>query len=97
MAGPLGEGNLRAVENLKESREILRFGIGLFTGLAVLEAEGQPGGLTDILAVVLAQTGCDFRYYKKSTTLRRIERRMGLHRLADLAQYCGLLQRDAGH
>ncbi|HSB77980.1 MAG TPA: CheR family methyltransferase [Candidatus Methylomirabilis sp.] len=62
---------------------------------AVLEAEGKPGGFTDILAVVRAQTGCDFRYYKKSTTLRRIERRMGLHRIADMAQYCGLLRRDA--
>jgi two-component system CheB/CheR fusion protein len=41
------------------------------------------------------KTGCDFRYYKKSTTLRRIERRMGLHRIADLAQYCDLLRRDA--
>ena len=35
---------------------------------------------------VLAQTGCDFRCYKKSTILRRIERRMGLHRIADVAR-----------
>jgi len=62
---------------------------------AVLEAEGKPGGFTDILASVLAQTGCDFRCYKKSTTLRRIERRMGLHRISDIAQYHQLLHRDA--
>jgi two-component system CheB/CheR fusion protein len=61
---------------------------------AVLEAEGKLGGFDDILAVVLAQTGCDFRYYKKSTTLRRIERRMGLHSISDMAQYCALLKRD---
>ena len=43
-----------------------------------------------------AQTGCDFRCYKKSTILRRIERRMGLHRIADMAQYGALLAQDAG-
>ena len=62
---------------------------------AVLEAEGKPGGLQDILALVLAQTGCDFRCYKKSTILRRIERRMGLHRISDVAKYCELLRADA--
>ena len=61
---------------------------------AVLEAEGKPGGVQDILALVLAQTGCDFRCYKKSTILRRIERRMGLHRISDVAEYSGLLSRD---
>ena len=63
---------------------------------AVLEAEGKPGGLQDILALVLAQTGCDFRCYKKSTILRRIERRMGLHRISDLARYYDLLRQDTG-
>ncbi len=62
---------------------------------AVLEAEGKPGGVQDILALVLAQTGCDFRCYKKSTILRRIERRMGLHRISDVAEYNTLLSKDA--
>jgi two-component system, chemotaxis family, CheB/CheR fusion protein len=62
---------------------------------AVLEAEGTPGGFTDILTMMRAQTGYDFRGYKKSTTLRRIERRMGLRHTADLAQYRDLLRRDA--
>ena len=44
---------------------------------------------------MLAQTGCDFRCYKKSTILRRIERRMGLHRISDVAEYNTLLSRDA--
>ena len=61
---------------------------------AVLEAEGKPGGLQDILSLVLAQKGCDFRCYKKSTILRRIERRMGLHRISDLARYYDLLRQD---
>ncbi len=61
---------------------------------AVLAAEGKPGGVQDILALVLAQTGCDFRCYKTNTILRRIERRMGLHRIADVAQYSSMLSRD---
>ena len=62
--------------------------------MAVLEAEGKPGGVQDILALVLAQTGCDFRCYKKSTILRRIERRMGLHRISNVAEYSTLLSQD---
>jgi two-component system CheB/CheR fusion protein len=62
---------------------------------ADLEAEGKPGGLSEILATVLAKTGCDFRCYKKSTILRRIERRMGLRRISDIAQYGKLLRQDA--
>lgn len=61
---------------------------------AVLEDEGKPGGLQDILSFVLAQKGFDFRHYKKSTVLRRIERRMGLHRIPDLAGYYSLLRQD---
>jgi two-component system, chemotaxis family, CheB/CheR fusion protein len=60
----------------------------------VLEAEGKPGGLQDILSLVLAQKSSDFRCYKKSTILRRIERRMGLHRIPDLARYYDLLLQD---
>ncbi len=63
---------------------------------AVLEAEGTPGGFNSILAIVRNQTACDFRCYKKSTILRRIERRMGLHRIPDMTEYSGLLGRDAG-
>lgn len=61
---------------------------------AVLDGEAKPGGLHDILALILNQQGCDFRYYKKSNILRRIERRMGLHRISDLSLYYDLLQQD---
>jgi two-component system CheB/CheR fusion protein len=61
----------------------------------VLAAEGKPGGLNEIFAIVLAQTNCDFRCYKKSTILRRIERRMGLRHISDMAQYSGMLRQDA--
>ncbi len=59
---------------------------------AVFEAEGKPGDLQDILSLVLAQKGREFKCYKKSTIVRRIERRMGLHRISDLAQYYDFLR-----
>jgi two-component system CheB/CheR fusion protein len=43
---------------------------------------------------VLAQKGSDFRFYKKSTIVRRIERRMGLHQIPDLLRYYDLLRQD---
>ena len=60
----------------------------------VLEVDGKIGGLQDILALVLSQTGHDFRSYKQSNILRRVERRMGLHRITEMARYYDLLHRD---
>ncbi len=39
---PWRDGDLRAPSNLKEEVPVLRFGLGLFTALALLEAEGWP-------------------------------------------------------
>jgi len=63
--------------------------------VAVLEAEAEPGGLQDILSLVKAQKGCDFSYYKRGTISRRIERRMSLHQIPNLARYHDLLLHDA--
>ena len=62
---------------------------------AVLEGKGKPGGLQDILTILQTQSNCDFRFYKKNTILRRIERRMGLHRISDVSRYYDLLRSDA--
>jgi len=43
--------------------------------------------LGEILALVLAQTGSDFSDYKQKTLLRRIERRMTVHKLKSLEEY----------
>ncbi len=61
----------------------------------VLEAEGKPGGLHEILALLLAKKGRDFLPYKQGTILRRIERRMGLHHISNMAQYYDLVRQDA--
>lgn len=58
------------------------------------EAEDRPGHFDEILATVESHTGSDFRCYKQSTILRRIERRMGLRRIVDMSRYSSLLRRD---
>jgi two-component system CheB/CheR fusion protein len=57
------------------------------------KAEGEADGhLTRILAEVLAQTGADFRPYRKKVVRRRIERRMGLRQVGRLAEYLAFLR-----
>jgi two-component system CheB/CheR fusion protein len=47
-----------------------------------------------LLALVRAQSKRDFNSYKKSTLLRRIHRRMGLHRIDSLGNYTERLRND---
>jgi two-component system CheB/CheR fusion protein len=52
-------------------------------------------GLTAIqkvLAILRTRTGHDFSHYKKTTILRRIERRMSIHQVADPAAYAQYIQ-----
>jgi two-component system CheB/CheR fusion protein len=59
-------------------------------------AGGDQGALEKVLLILRAQSGHDFSLYKKSTIHRRIERRMGLHQLEDIADYVRYL-RDNPH
>ncbi len=43
--------------------------------------------LDKIIVLMRSQTGHDFSMYKKSTLYRRIERRMSLHQIANIADY----------
>jgi two-component system, chemotaxis family, CheB/CheR fusion protein len=63
---------------------------------AVLDAQGKADGFDQILDLVRARTGHDFHCYKKSTILRRIGRRMGLHHIEDVSRYSSLLCQDPG-
>lgn len=56
----------------------------------------DPSGLDKVLLLLRTHTGHDFSLYKKSTLYRRIERRMGLHRLPRIADYVRYL-RDNPH
>ena len=62
-------------------------------GLAALPADKQPG-LDQILDLLRARSGQEFRSYKPSTLLRRINRRMSLKNLGELGEYIELLQAD---
>ncbi len=48
--------------------------------------------ISEILLMLLRQTGSDFRDYKRSTLLRRLERRMTVHKCQELHEYIELLQ-----
>ncbi len=50
--------------------------------------------LEKIVILLRAQTGHDFSLYKKNTVYRRIERRMGIHQINQIATYVRFLQEN---
>jgi chemotaxis methyl-accepting protein methylase len=50
------------------------------------DTKGQTG-VEKILLLLRAHTGHDFCLYKKTSIVRRIERRMGIHRIGKMADY----------
>ncbi|HEU0297736.1 MAG TPA: CheR family methyltransferase [Anaerolineales bacterium] len=59
-------------------------------------SEPEAETLQRILALVHARTGHDFNQYKRTTILRRVERRMQLNGLVTLDAYLSFLRRNAG-
>jgi PAS domain S-box-containing protein len=55
----------------------------------------EPDAFNNVLAILHAQLGHDFRYYKKNTVIRRIKRRMGLHQLELLRDYVSYLRQNS--
>jgi two-component system CheB/CheR fusion protein len=51
-------------------------------------------GLQDILSQVRQRSGVDFNQYKRATVLRRVLRRLVLHKLRDYESYAQLLKDD---
>jgi two-component system CheB/CheR fusion protein len=63
---------------------------------ADLSRRGKTQSALEKVCILLrAQTGHDFSLYKKSTTYRRIERRMGLHQIDKIATYVRLLRENS--
>jgi len=60
--------------------------------VASVAPEKMLSGISKILLQLRSVTGHDFSLYKKSTIARRIQRRMALHAIDDLAVYARLLQ-----
>jgi two-component system CheB/CheR fusion protein len=57
--------------------------------------KANESALRDILGVLRSRTGHDFRHYKQATVLRRIERRMQVNAVHDMAGYAQLLNDQA--
>ncbi|MFO7978869.1 MAG: chemotaxis protein CheB, partial [Bacteroidales bacterium] len=57
-------------------------------------APEDPSALERIILLLRTYTGNDFSLYKKSTMYRRIERRMGVHKIDKIAAYADLLQQN---
>lgn len=53
-------------------------------------------GLTRIFALLRERTKVDFTYYKPSTIVRRIERRMTVNQMEELRDYVKLMERHTG-
>lgn len=51
----------------------------------------QETDMTKIIAMLRSKTGVDFTYYKQSTIIRRIERRMGIVQCVTLSEYLAYL------
>ncbi|MGD8859272.1 MAG: CheR family methyltransferase [Myxococcales bacterium] len=53
----------------------------------------SPGEVQQLLELLRDRTGHDFTLYKRSTVVRRVERRMRLHRLRSVRQYTEYLRK----
>ena len=58
------------------------------------ETEERTNGLNAIVRLLAEKAQSDFGPYKETTLLRRIERRMGLNHMDDVADYLAFLRQD---
>jgi two-component system, chemotaxis family, CheB/CheR fusion protein len=56
--------------------------------------EGSKGDLGKIIILLRVHTGHDFSLYKKNTLFRRVERRMNVHQIHEIANYIHFLQEN---
>lgn len=63
-------------------------------GPHLLDDEQANSSLEKVLLLLRSQTGHDFSLYKKTTLYRRIERRIGIHHLENIAVYVRFLREN---
>lgn len=68
---------------IKEGPKVGKDGVSLMA---------EPDDIHKIFQTLRRQTGVDFSAYKQTTLLRRIQRRMALHRIERIAQYARFLR-----
>ena len=75
------------------ARELANLGQRAGTAAGDLETLAiREQDLKQVFRIVLATCGLDFSQYKRKTILRRLMRRMALHKIQSLADYLALLQ-----
>ncbi len=57
---------------------------------------GEEKAFDEILMLLRQRTAVDFAYYKHATLRRRMDRRLGLHKLHSLVEYHDFLRNDSG-
>jgi two-component system CheB/CheR fusion protein len=60
----------------------------------LVEEDNGHSAFEKIVILLRSQTSHDFSLYKKSTVYRRIERRMGIHQIGQIATYVRFLQEN---
>jgi chemotaxis methyl-accepting protein methylase/chemotaxis response regulator CheB len=68
----------------------------LFARPNMLDEDQAKSSIEKVMLLLRAQTGHDFSLYKKTTIYRRIERRIGLHHLDNIAAYVRFLRENPG-
>jgi len=81
------------------AEELARIRLHPYVAGRVLEPSEEEGGVADVLMNQVFQllrrtTKVDFSEYKPPTIGRRIQRRMALHKIRELAEYVNLLHRN---
>jgi two-component system CheB/CheR fusion protein len=78
------------------ARELVRIARHPYTANSKTEATEVPAqqgnGLATIFQMLRRSTGLDFTHYRQTTILRRIQRRMVVHKIDNLEQYVRFLQ-----
>ena len=60
----------------------------------LVEEDKAHSAFDKIVILLRAQTGHDFSLYKKNTIYRRVERRMGIHQIDQIASYVRFVQQN---
>jgi len=66
----------------------------LFTKPSILDEDQAQSSLEKVMLILRMQTGHDFSLYKKTTIYRRVERRIGLHHIDNIATYVRFLREN---
>jgi two-component system CheB/CheR fusion protein len=66
----------------------------LFTKPNLLDEDQAKSSIEKVMLILRSQTGHDFSLYKKTTIHRRIERRIGLHHMDNIATYVRFLREN---